>query len=122
MPCTSRVHPGAAAVLDACLEAYLFFPPLGWRLRLLRSISGKESTCNAGDMDLIPGWGRAPREGNGNPPQYSCLANHMDRGARWATVHGVLKELDITELLSMHRGGGSEHPLGRSDCLALCPL
>ena len=50
---------------------------------------GKESACNAGDANLIPGLVRAPGEGNGNPLQYSCLENSMDRGAWWATVHGV---------------------------------
>ena len=57
----------------------------------------QETTCNAGDQDLIPGLGRSPGEGNGNPLQYSCLGNPMDRGAWWATVHGVAKELDKTE-------------------------
>ena len=50
---------------------------------------GKESACNAGDLDLIPELRRLPREGNGNPFQYSCLENSMDGGAWWATVHGV---------------------------------
>ena len=50
---------------------------------------GKESACNAGDPASIPGWGRSPGEGNGNPLQYSCLENPMDRGARWAIVHAV---------------------------------
>ena len=57
---------------------------------------GKESTCSAGDLDLIPGSGRSPGEGHGNPLQYSCLENPMDRGAWWAIVHGVTKELDMT--------------------------
>ena len=52
---------------------------------------GEESACNAGDLGLIPGLGRSPGEGNGNPLQYSCLENPMDRGAWWATVHGVTK-------------------------------
>ena len=52
---------------------------------------GKESACNVGDLGLIPGWGRSPEEGNGYPLQYSCLENPMDRGAWWATVHGVTK-------------------------------
>ena len=60
----------------------------------LRSV-GTESTCNAGDLGLVPGLGRAPGEGNGNPLQYSCLENPMDRGAWQATVHG-LQELDST--------------------------
>ena len=49
------------------------------------------STCNSGDLGLIPGSGRSPEEGNGNPLQYSCLGNSTDRGAWWATVHGVTK-------------------------------
>ena len=51
----------------------------------------KASACNAGDLGLIPGWGRFPGEGNGNPLQYSCLENPMDGGAWWATGHGVAK-------------------------------
>ena len=51
----------------------------------------KESACNAGDLGLIPGSGRFPGEGNGNPLQYSCLENPMDRGVWQATVHGVTK-------------------------------
>ena len=53
----------------------------------------KESACKAGDLGLIPGLGRSPGEGNGNSLQYSCLGNPMDRGACWAAVHGVTKEL-----------------------------
>ena len=51
----------------------------------------KVSARNAGDPGSIPGSGRSPGEGNGNPLQYSCLDNPMDRGAWWATVHGVAK-------------------------------
>ena len=52
---------------------------------------GKESTCNVEDPGLIPGWERSPRERNGNPLQYSCLENFMDRGAWQATVHELAK-------------------------------
>ena len=45
------------------------------------------NTGNTGDVDSVPGSGRSPREGNGNPLQYSCLEKFMDRGAWWATVH-----------------------------------
>ena len=62
-------------------------------LGLPRWLSGKEYTCNAGDVGLIPELGRSPGEGNGNPLQYSCLGNPMDRGAWRATVHGVAKSL-----------------------------
>ena len=51
--------------------------------------------ANAGDADLIPGSGRSSGEGNGNPLQYSCLGNPIDRGAWRATVHGVAKESDV---------------------------
>ena len=54
----------------------------------------KNPPANAGearDMGLIPGLGRSPRRGNGNLFQYSCLENSMNRGAWWATVHGVAK-------------------------------
>ena len=57
----------------------------------------KMSAYNVGDPGSIPGQGRSPGEGNGNPLQYSCLANLMDRGAWWAAVHGAAKELDTTE-------------------------
>ena len=52
---------------------------------------GKESAYSAGDIGLIPGPGRSPGEGNGNPLQYSCLENPMDGGAWQATVHGLAK-------------------------------
>ena len=51
---------------------------------------------NGGDAGLIPGLGRSSGEGNGNSLKYSCLEYPMDRGAWWATVHGVAKESDMT--------------------------
>ena len=56
----------------------------------------KKPPADAGDVDLTPAWGRSPGEGNGNPLQYCCLGNPMDRGPWWATVHGVTKESDMT--------------------------
>ena len=53
----------------------------------------KAPACIAGDLGSIPGLGRFPGEGNGNPLQYSCLENPMNRGAWWAIVHGVAKSL-----------------------------
>ena len=52
-----------------------------------------QETCKT---RVIPGSERSPREGNGNPLQYSCLGNSMDRGAWWAIVHGVAQESDTT--------------------------
>ena len=57
----------------------------------------KESACNAGDPGSIPGWGRSPGEGNGNPLQYSCLKNPMDRGAWLGYNPWDHKESDRTE-------------------------
>ena len=56
---------------------------------------GLPKPANAGDAGLIPGSGRSLREGNGNPLQYSCLGNPMNRGAWWATIDRVAKESDI---------------------------
>jgi len=67
-------------------------------LGLSRWHSGKESSyqCRRHKRGLIPGSGRSFREGNGNPLQYSCLGNPMDRGAWWIIVQGVTKESDMT--------------------------
>ena len=56
----------------------------------------KNLTANAGEVGLIPGSGRSPGEGNGNPLQYSFLGYPMDRGVWWAAVHGVAKKSDTT--------------------------
>ena len=56
----------------------------------------KNPTANAGDVGSVPGLGRSPGEGRGNPLQYSCLGNPVDRGACRATVHGVAKESEET--------------------------
>ena len=60
-------------------------------LGFLGGLECKESACNVGDLGLIPGLGRSPGGGHGNPLQYSFLENPMDRGAWWTTVHGVTK-------------------------------
>ena len=68
---------------------------LPWRL------SSKESACNAGEAGSVPELGRSPGERNGNPLQYSCLEDPMDRGAWQATVHGVAKSQTWLKQLSM---------------------
>ena len=55
------------------------------------SSEDNECACHAGHLNLIPGSGRSPGEGDGNPLQYSCLENPIDRGAWWATGHGVTR-------------------------------
>ena len=62
-------------------------------------LNGKEFACNVGDPGSIPGSERSPGGGHGNPLQYSCLRNSMDRGAWWATVMGC-KESDTTRQLT----------------------
>ena len=57
----------------------------------------KNLPAKAGDVGLTPGTGRSPKGGNGNPLQYSCLGNPMDRGTWHVTVHGVTKDSDMTE-------------------------
>ena len=58
-------------------------------LGLPGGLDSKESTYNVGDLSSIPGLGRSPGGGHGIPFQYSCLENPMDRGAWWATAHGI---------------------------------
>jgi len=72
-------------------------PGLPWWL------SSKESSANARDTSSIPGSGKSPGEINGNPDQYSCLENPLDRGAWWATVHGDTKELDRIRQISISK-------------------
>ena len=80
-------------------------------------LSGKESTCNAGDLSSTRGLGRSPGGGHGNPLQDSCLENPMDRRAWWATVHRIVfvnsVELDRTEHSCTHYKGV------RTPCLIL---
>ena len=67
------------------------FPQMAIGLGFLSGSDGKEVSCNAGNPGLTPGSGRPPGEGNGNPLQYCCLENSMDRAAWRATVLGVTK-------------------------------
>ena len=76
-----------------CIRFFFFFLENTKYVQLLfpGSSHAKESVCNAGDPSSIPGSGRSPGEGNGNPLQYSCLRNPMDRRAWWATIHKVAR-------------------------------
>ena len=75
--------------VDFLSETY--YPSLIMRRGFPGSSVSKESTCNAGDASSVPGSGRSPGEGNGNPFRYPCLGNPMDRGAWWPIVHGVAR-------------------------------
>ena len=84
---------------DRCFVKVSFFPLsiiFGFVLFLAGlgfpgSSDGKEYTCNAGDLSSVPGLGKSPGGGHGNPLQYSCLENSVDRGVWQAAVHGVAK-------------------------------
>ena len=94
-PAHSHADSSPSTTLDVICNTYSF--------RSYSSTGGwgsKESACNAGDLGTIPMSGRSPGEGNGNPLQYSCLENPMDRGAWQDTVHGVA-EADTTECLTI---------------------
>ena len=73
-----------------CFSSFLFKCSSTTKNTLSSSVN-KESASNAGEPGLIPGWGRFPGEGNGNPLQYSSLENPMDRGTWQATVHVVTR-------------------------------
>jgi len=68
-----------------------FFSTLDFYTGFPVALDSKESACDERDPSLIPGWGRSPGRGKGNPLQYSCLKNPMDREGWWATVHRVAK-------------------------------
>ena len=85
-----RIKEGAR-VLEGIPEEVIFELSFeGW-IGFPGGSDSKASACNVGDPGSSPGSGRSPGEGNGNPLQFSCLENPMDRGAWWATVHGVAK-------------------------------
>ena len=86
--------------IKCSLELYPFILfSFGGCATLPRWLSG--STCQAGDVDSVPGSGRSPGERNGSPLQYSCLENPMNRGAWRATVHVVAEDSDMTEWLNL---------------------
>ena len=87
--------------VSVCLFVYVYMGLPQW-------LSGKESTCHAGDGGSIPGSGRSPGGGYGNPLQYSCLGNPMDREAWWATVHGLIQIQTWLSMQARTHGLGEE--------------
>ena len=91
---------------EICQRQALYDVTYTWNLKKYNKLGGsdsKESACNAEDLGSISGSGEDPlEEGHGNPLQYSCLENPMDRGAWRATVHGVAKSRTQLKRLSMH--------------------
>ena len=101
--CLSYITSSSGAILLSMLfqmTVWINFLLLHYK-GLPRWLSGREPTCQAGDTGLILGSGRSSREGNGNPLQYSCLGNSLDRGAWRATGHGVT-ESDTTACPNHH--------------------
>ena len=99
---------------DTCTPMFIAAPFIitkTW-IGLPYSLNGKESACNAGDPGSIPGSGISPWEGNGNPLQYSCLENSMDRQAWQATVHGVAESY-MTKQLTHTKHGSHLIPIDR---------
>ena len=88
--------PGSLLSLRSLIK-YLSFYLLGFP----GGSDSKESACNAGDSGSTPGSRRSPGEVNSKPLQYSCLENPMDRGAWWATPHGVVKDQTRLKQLSL---------------------
>ena len=80
------------------VDVFFYLPEVSICASYLPAVGSvvKNPPANAGDTDSIPGSERSPEEENGNPFQYSCLGNPMDRAAWWATFHGVTKESDTT--------------------------
>ena len=100
LPTTALIHSTAVCISETPWGIHLATTPLRPRafyselMRKLGFLGGpvvKNLPANAGDSGSIPGLGRSPGKGNGNPLQYSCLGNPMDRKAWWATVHGTAK-------------------------------
>ena len=75
----------SSKMLEREEQIFILCVSLGLWVGFPSGSDGKESACNKGDLGLIPGLGRSPGEGNGNPLQYACLENSVDRGAWWAT-------------------------------------
>ena len=94
----AQCHTHSHSLKSSCFLSHIIFKKTSERIKIGNCVcilhfpgvsDGKESACNIGNPGSIPGSGRSPGEGNGNPLQCSCLENCMDRGGWQATVHGV---------------------------------
>ena len=91
LPGRELMDSGMALPIGNSIPLWINTGVSGFMRQSLGSSVSKESACSAGDPSSIPGLGRSPGEGNGNPLQYSCLGNPMERGDWWGTVHGVTR-------------------------------
>ena len=96
-----------------------FMPSFEPRFHFPGGSDSKASAYNVGDPGSIPGLGRSPGEGNGNPLQYTCLENPIERGAWWATVRGVMRNLYAGQEATVRTGHGTTDwfQIGRVVCL-----
>ena len=86
------------------IQPFANFKPVYCSMGFPGGSDGKASACIVGDPSSIPGLGRSPGEGNGNPLQYTCLENPMDRGALWILIHGITKSQTwLSDWVHMHR-------------------
>ena len=83
---------GYCKVLNMCIPLYI---SLHCTRGFLGGSNGKDAACSVGHLGSFPGSGRSPGKGDGNPLQYSCLENPMDRGTLWSTVHVVAKSQQV---------------------------
>ena len=107
-PLEKGTHSNILAWRIPCTEDPSNFSPWGYKQSDMTSNEGfpgtsdsKESAYNVGDLGSIPGLGRSPGGGNGNPLQYFCLENFMDRGAWWATVLGSQSQMQLQNLMQL---------------------
>ena len=114
-PCTrAQVHKCQTLRENTAADSFVCSTDSG-HSQVVQLVTWQTPPASAGPAGSVPGSGRSPGEGNGNPLQSSCLEKSMDGGAWWATVHGVAEELDTTECTHLHTPermkGGSRYAL-----------
>ena len=97
------IMPSKSIYVATNVKFYSFYGSASLVVQLVKNPPAVQKTaCNTGDPGWIPGWGRSPRAENGSSLQYSCLENPIDRGAWWATDHGVTKSWTRLKQLNTH--------------------